>query len=248
MGFGPLLIGYIFAYVVTVGLGNYLFAGMLIGGFIMLLGLCELRKYCPTFVYAIISCVLLILCSFYETSVWVDDIFLLESGIGSEVILKIFDWIELAINLIFNISMLYGIADLSRRVEYPTTREKAYRNMVFVGVFNIFQLIMLIPNTIFDSDKSFFMTLLLILQVICAVFNAFLIFKCYAMICPEGEEDMHRKPSRFTFINKLREKQDEREQRVIESTKEYFEKKLEKRNQKQQGKQNQHHNKHKKKK
>lgn len=248
MGFGPLLVGYIFAYVVTVGLGNYLFAGMLIGGFIMFLGLSELRKYCPTFLYAIISCVLLILCSFYETAVWFDGMLLLESGVGSETMQRIFDWVELAINLIFNISVLYGIADLSRRVEYPETRQKAYRNMVFVGVFNAFQLLMLIPNTVFDTDKGFFMTLLLILQVIYAMFNAFLIFKCYAMICPEGEEDMHRKPSRFAFVNKMRERQDEREQRAIESTKEYFEKKLEKRNQKQQGKQNQRHNKHKKKK
>ncbi len=245
MGFGPLLVGYIFAYAVTVGLGNYLFAGMLIGGFVMFLGLSELRKYCPTFLYAIVADILLILCSFYETAVWIDGMFLLESWIGSEAVLRAFDWAELAINLIFNISMLYGIADLSRRVEYPETRQKAYRNMVFVGVFNVFQLMMLIPNTVFDRDKGFFMTLLMIVQLIYAFFNAFLIFKCYAMICPEGEEDMHRKPSRFAFVNKMREKQDEREQRAIESTKEYFEKKLEKRNQKQQ---QQHHNKHKKKK
>ena len=247
MGFGLLLVGYIFAFVVTVGLGNYLFAGMLIGGFLMFLGLCELRKYCPTFLYALIADVILILCSFFETAVWIDGIFLLESGIGSDAFLRIFDWFEIGINLVFNLTLLYGIADLSRRVEYPQTREKAYRNMVFVGVFNVFQILMLIPGTIFDRDKGFFMTLLLILQVIYAIFNAFLIFKCYAMICPEGEEDMHRKPSRFAFVNKMREKQDEREQRAIESTKEYFEKKLEKRNQKQQqNKGNQH--KHKKKK
>ena len=75
------------------------------------------------------------------------------------------------------------------------------------------------------------MTLLLIFQLIYTVLNSFLIFKCYAMICPEGEEDMHRKPSRFEFVNKLREKQDEREQRAIESTKQFFEKRLEERNQ-----------------
>ena len=247
MGFGLLLVGYIFAFVVTVGLGNYLFAGMLIGGFLMFLGLCELRKYCPTFLYALIADVILILCSFFETAVWIDGMFLLESGIGSGTFLRIFDWAEFIVYLIFNISMLYGIADLSRRVEYPETREKAYRNMVFVGAFNIFQILMLIPRTIFDRDKGFFMTLLLILQVIYAIFNAFLIFKCYAMICPEGEEDMHRKPSRFTFVNKMREKQDEREQRAIESTKEYFEKKLEKCNQKQRQKEGNQH-KHKKKK
>ena len=242
MGFGPLLVGYIFTYLVTLGLGDYLFAGMLVGGFIMFLGLCELRKYCPTFLYAIIGSVFIILCSFYETAAWVLNI-----GIDSASISRAFDYVEVGINLWFNMSLLYGIADLSRRVEYPETREKAYRNMVFVGVFNVMQILLLIPNTVFDRDKGFFMTLLMIFQIIYAFFNVLLIFKCYAMICPEGEEDMQRKPSRFEFVNKMREKQDEREQKAIESTKEYFEKKLEKRNQKNQNKQNSS-NKHKKKK
>ena len=241
MGFGPLLVGYIFTYLVTLGLGDYLFAGMLVGGFIMFLGLCELRKYCPTFLYAIIGSVFIILCSFYETAAW------LNIGIDSASISRAFDYVEVGINLWFNMSLLYGIADLSRRVEYPETREKAYRNMVFVGVFNVMQILLLIPNTVFDRDKGFFMTLLMIFQIIYAFFNVLLIFKCYAMICPEGEEDMQRKPSRFEFVNKMREKQDEREQKAIESTKEYFEKKLEKRNQKNQNKQNSS-NKHKKKK
>ena len=241
MGFGPLLVGYIFTYLVTLGLGDYLFAGMLVGGFIMFLGLCELRKYCPTFLYAIIGSVFIILCSFYETAAW------LNIGIDSASISRAFDYVEVGINLWFNMSLLYGIADLSRRVEYPETREKAYRNMVFVGVFNVMQILLLIPNTVFDRDKVFFMTLLMIFQIIYAFFNVLLIFKCYAMICPEGEEDMQRKPSRFEFVNKMREKQDEREQKAIESTKEYFEKKLEKRNQKNQNKQNSS-NKHKKKK
>ena len=52
------------------------------------------------------------------------------------------------------------------------------------------------------------------------------------MICPEGEEEMKRKPSRFEFVNKMRQAQDEREQAAIESTKAYLEKKIEKRNQK----------------
>lgn len=225
MGFGPLLIGYLITYIISLGLGDYLFAAMLIGGFIMFLALCELRKYCPTFLYAIIACVLMILCSFYKTAAFIDDTFMLELGLASETLSRIFDWVKFAIDLVFNFSLLYGIADLSRRVDYSQTREKAFRNMVFVGFYNVFQIIMLIPNTVFQNDKAFFMTLLMIFQIIYAVFNLLLIFKCYAMICPEGEEDMKRKPSRFEFINKMREKQDEREQKAIESTKAYLEKK-----------------------
>ena len=232
MGFGPLLIGYFITFIVTLGLGNYLFAGMLVGGFVMFLGLTELRKYAPTFLYAIISNILLILCSFYEAAAYIDDAFLLGLGIYDGPISNIFAWIELAIYLVFNLALLYGIADLSRRVEYPETRQKAYRNMVFVVLYNVFYLVINIPNTIFATDMGFFMTLLLILQLIYTVINLALIFKCYAMICPEGEEDMHRKPSRFEFVNKMRQKQDEREQAAIESTKAYLEEKIEKRNQK----------------
>ena len=198
----------------------------------MFLGLFELRKYAPTFLYAIIADVLLILCSFYETAEYIDYAFLLGLGLHGGAVSNIFAWIELAVYLILNIALLYGIADLSRRVEYPETRQKAFRNMVFVVFYNIFYLMINLPNSIFAADLGFFMTLLLILQLIYAFFNIALIFKCYAMICPEGEEDMARKPSRFEFINKIREKQDEREQAAIESTKAYLEKKIEQRNQK----------------
>ena len=116
MGFGLLLIGYAITFLITVGIGKYLFAGMLIGGFIMFLGLSELRKYSPVFLYALIADVLLILCSFYETAAFFGDAFMLELGIASQNLLAVFDWIEFALNLVFNIAMLYGIADLSRRV------------------------------------------------------------------------------------------------------------------------------------
>ncbi len=236
MGFGLLLTGYAVTFLITVGLGNYLFAGMLVGGFVMFLGLTELRKYSPVFLYALIADILIILCSFYETAAFFDDIFLLELGIAEEGLLLIFDWIEFALNFIFSMATLYGIADLSRRVEYSPTREKAIRNMVFVVIVNIFELMTLIPNSIFSNDRAFFLTLVLIIRVICVLLNLFLIFKCYAMICPEGEESMERKPSRFKFINEMRAKQDEREQQAIESTKAYIEqkqrKKLEKQNSK----------------
>ncbi len=245
MGFGPLLIGYIITFIVTIGLGNYLFAGMLIGGFIMFLGLSELRKYAPTFLYAIIANILLILCSFYEAAAFIDDAFLLELGISGDILLTVFDWIEFIVYMAFNLTLLYGIADLSRRVQFPETRQKAYRNMVFVLVYNVFQLLINLPNSIFENDMGFFLTLLLFLQLIYTAFNVLLILKCYAMICPEGEEDMKRKPSRFEFVNKYREKQDEREQQAIESTKAYLEKKIEKRNQR---KQNSAHSKKKRKK
>ena len=43
---------------------------------------------------------------------------------------------------------------------------------------------------------------------------------------------MKRKPSRFAFINKIREKTDANEERAIEDTKRYFEEKAKKKREK----------------
>ena len=239
MGFGLLLIGYIFAYVAAIGFGPYLFAGMLIGGFLMFLGLLELRKYAPTFVYAIIANTLLLICSFYGALVWMENDFGFQLGIASLGLERFFDWAQILINMLFNFAMLYGISDLSKRVDYPDTRIKALRNMIFVALFNALQIFVALPLNLGNSLSSLMM-ILLIMQLFYTIMNTALIFKCYAMICPEGQEDMKRRESRFEFINKWNKIKDEREEQVIENTKKYVEDKLNKRNQKLDSKKVQH--------
>lgn len=232
MGFGLLLIGYITAFVIVVGFGTYTFAATLIGGFMMFLGLSELRRFAPTFLYAIIANTLLLICSFYGSLVWMETQFGFELGIVALGLERFFDWAAIIINLIFNFALLYGIADLSRRVEYPETRIKALRNMIFVALFYLLQITVALPISALDGSRSSLMMILLILQLVYTIVNSALIFKCYAMICPEGEEDMKRKQSRFEFINKWNKIKDEREEQVEAQTKKYIEDKLRKRNEK----------------
>lgn len=236
MGFGLLLIGYMFAFVASAGMGNYLFAGMLIGGFLMYLGLCELRKYSPAFIFALLGSILIILCSFFGTAVWLNSFLSLGWSISSGIWSSTFDWIKLIVNFAFNISLLYGIADLSRRVELPETRQKAIRNIIFVILFNAYQILLFFPIGFIQSDPSFFLTILLILRLLYTILNAWLLFKCYAMICPEGQEDMPKKRSRFEFINKIRDAKDAKEEKAIEEMKDYYESKLKAKNQKKKSK------------
>ena len=56
------------------------------------------------------------------------------------------------------------------------------------------------------------------------------------MICPAGQEDMSRKKSRFEFINKFHERVDEKEEKAIESAKQYYEDKLRAKNEKKKNK------------
>ena len=54
------------------------------------------------------------------------------------------------------------------------------------------------------------------LQFVWAIFNLVNLFGCYMYICPEGDEDMERKPSRFGFVNDIRDKMDERDRQARE--------------------------------
>ena len=218
MGFGLLLIGYIFAFTAKIGLGPYHFAGMALGGFLSYLGISELKKYSPVFIYSQIINIVLIICSFFKTAMWADESFALGFGLTAGNINTAYQFVEFGVSLLFNFALLYGISDLARRVEHAEIREKAYRNMIFVGIYNAYQIIMFFPIA-----NDILMSFLPIFQFIYSAINALLIFKCYAMICPEGDESMPRKPSRFAFINKIRAERDAREQQAIEETKKYYE-------------------------
>lgn len=218
MGFGLLLIGYIFAFTAKIGLGPYHFAGMALGGFLTYLGLSELKKYSPVFIYAQIVNVALILCSFFKTLIWANDSFALSLSLLNDNVALGYQFVEFCVTLLFDLTLLYGIADLARRVEHDEIKGKAYRNMIFVGVYYVYQIVMFFPIA-----NDILMSFLPILQLIYSAINALLIFKCYAMICPEGDEEMPRKPSRFAFINKIRAEREAREQKAIEETKQYYE-------------------------
>ncbi len=218
MGFGLLLIGYILAFTAKIGLGPYHFAGMAFGGFLSFLGLSELKKYSPVFVYSQIINVALILCSFFKTLLWANEGFGLALDFISENITISYQFVEFGVTLLFDLALLYGIADLARRVEHTEIKGKAFRNMIFVGLYYVYQIAMFSPIA-----NDILMSFLPILHLIYSAINALLIFKCYAMICPEGDEDMPRKPSRFAFVNKMRAEREAREQKAIEETRQYYE-------------------------
>lgn len=222
MGFGILFFGYFTAAIFSM-LGTYSFIGMLIGYVVMFWALSELLKYCPTFLYAIIACVLMIFCSFFESFAGIDT--LLGLGILKDMtaLKKGVEIVEFVIALIFNLALLYGIADLARRVDFQDIRTKAFRNMIFVGIYNLYQLFLLLPFDFIQNDLSFLYSILMILMIAYTVVNLALIFKCYAFICPQGDEEMERKPSRFEFINKMNARNDAKEQETLD----YYNKKIE---------------------
>lgn len=251
MGFGLLLIGYTFAYLITVGLGNYAFAGLILGHFIMYLGIGELKKYSPAFIYAYIMSVMLIICSGFECVKGIDEMLNLGLGLSGTSLASIFETSRFIFDAAFNFALLYGIIDMSVRVDYPDTKFKANRNMIFVGLYYVFQIIMSAvsqnPGENYAKYSSFMMTLVLLFKLAYVILNIGVIFKCYAFICPFEDLDMQRKPSRFEFVNKMRARTDAQEQKAIEETQRYMEAKAQRKKEKREQKYSQNSKNNKKK-
>ena len=239
MGFGLLLIGYTVAYLFPIGLGglgNYAFAGLLIGYFLCYLGLSELKKYTPVFNYAFVISIILTAFSLFETLVGLDNLFSFNLGLSGSLGYSIFSYVRFIFDCGFNIAFLYGVIDISKRVDYEPTKNAAYRNLIFVAIAYAFELVGRILNVNpSESVKSALPTLAIIaiiINIFYILMNIFLLFKCYAFICPSEDVDMKRKKSRIGFINKIHERNDKKEQENIELTRKLYEDRLKKKAQK----------------
>ena len=243
MGFGLLLVGYTIAYLFSIGLGglaNYAFAGFLIGYFLCYLGLSELKKYSPAFNYALIISMLLTACGLFETVVGLDNMLGLGMNLSGSAISYAFVYIRFALDLAFNLTLLYAEIDISKRVDFEPTRNMAYRNMIFVAIAFAFEFVRIILGAFMYNAVENIMSTLTAISVILKIFyivlNIFLWFKSYAFICPSEDVDMKRKESKIGFINKINEKNDRKEQENMELARKMYEDRLKKKKSKKKNK------------
>ena len=76
--------------------------------------------------------------------------------------------------------------------------------------------------------KPVFVAALLIIELLCWILNLFMLFSCYAKICDSSDVEMKQKPSRFEFVNKKREEQEEERQKILDEYAEKIDKKRKK--------------------
>ena len=245
MGFGLLLVGYTVAYLFSIGLGglaNYAFAGFLIGYFLCYLGLSELRKYSPSFNLALVLSIALTVCGLYETFAAFDNLFAIGFNVSGSFVSDIFSYTRFVLDCVFNLALLYGAVDISKRVDFEPTRNMAYRNMIFVAIAYAFELVrMLLAGFAFASLQNSLPTLTgisMILKIFYIALNIFLWFKSYAFICPSEDVDMKRKKSKIEFVNKINERNDKKEMENMELSRKFYEERLKKKSERKQSKKN----------
>lgn len=219
MGFGYLLLGYLVTYVIyitasSVGFGSL---ALLAGSALMFWALCSLRRFCIAFDAAkwfTLPIFALGLCRLWQD---IAKAWFVWEGTAAERLLTIVTWTSFAITLLFHFALLYAIRVLSLEVGLNKLSSHAMYNTLAVGIWGALFLLCNMPAT---GEKvlpylSFSMGLF---NLVYLVSNVVLLLRCAKNICAEGDEEVASKPSRFAWINRMRDSYDKTMDKLKENS------------------------------
>jgi len=232
MGFGILFIGYFAASLMSVNSFGYIFR--LVGFAVILIALAKLARYNNAFRIPFAVGTLMAVCALLMsvsgiTGLLYDKMLIDNALLSSKTLKDALGITDTVLEFFFSAALAYAIKEIARETEDKELVFGAVRNFVFFCVYYVLMGVAYLPFAFAESYVKYFSLPVLLLYFACIILNLVLIFKCYMRICDENDVDMARKPSRFEFINRLRVKSDEREERAIKKAREYEENKAKKR-------------------
>ena len=230
MGFGLLFLGY---FAVTF-MSWHTFGALVqfFGYGLILWAMLKLRRYERAFDFGVIgSAVMLAVTAFSavgEVSDFLYENLFLSSRLFSSGVWSVISYVDTAAFFLFHALLLWGVRVIAHQTEVFKIESNAIRNFIFFFLYSILATSVYLPIDALLGIKPYLMLFSVVLYFICSVLNLMLFASCYARICDEDDVEMARKPSRFAFVNRMRERSEEREQRTFESGQAYRKKRDEK--------------------
>jgi len=225
MGFGLLTLGYVFTFILS--LTSFGYIPRLIGYIIIIVALEKLHYYEKTFRYTQLAIIPLICVSLYQG---VTDILIrigeISVGVVSESTALI---TNSAFLMLFHVLLLLSIYYIGKDTELVKIKNASIRNLIIMSVYACLFVFMRLPISLTEKYMRYFSINALILQLIWTVLNIILMLSCAKNICPEGEEDIPIKKSKFGFVNNFRDKLEQKEQKSKQEMYAYRKHKLEQR-------------------
>jgi hypothetical protein len=217
MGWGLLFFGYFLEFILGM---NAMFAPFVYfpAYAFIVVGCNGLARYCKRFVFPKWCAFALMLPAIWRTFVGINAQFSLGLGFLPEVVTEIVEWLHFGGVVVLHILLALAVKELALRVGQTKNAVRAVRNLVMVGIH---ALLMLLQMTIpLESVVRVLYPVTVLLQLTWAICNCVMLYSCYMHIAPANENE-DRKPSRFGFVNRIRDKLDEREQKAIEADRAY---------------------------
>ena len=211
MGFGILFLAYFMAFFVPL---SYLH---LIGYALVALALIKLSDYRPAFLRAVWWLIPLGACCLYHSA---SSLCKLAPDLGLAIpelpvfgvtVTAAVTLVEYALILCFHWVLMIQLRGFAAELDLPAIAKRADVGAWLVSVQCSCYIVAMVLE-LAGHPLQFFSAIAALLQFVWAAFNLYNLFTCYMYICPEGDEQMERKPSRFAFVNEMRQKMDERDQ------------------------------------
>jgi hypothetical protein len=230
MGFGWLFIGYflgLFLDMSPVGVFT-----RVVGYAVIYYALSVLRLYCRSFRYAQYVAIPLMLVAIYRTFSDVSSLFSVSFPFLNQTLTGAANVAYMCLMVLFHVLLAISIRELCLRTGVNKNAIRAVQNMVMVIVYAILQL--WVPR-VPEKLHGVFYGLTLLMQLLSTICNLVLLYSCYARICPAGEGSGEKplKPSRWAFVNDLRQRYRQSEEKAIREDRAYRAEKLQKKLQKQ---------------
>jgi len=202
MGFGYLLVGYILAFVFS--LGSVYFFQDILGALVMLVGFSQLAQYGKNFLRAMWVDIAYLLISFIRAMLMMFDVIATDS-IGA----TIFALIIPAVSLVLQFFLFAGIYYLAQQVELEKKAQKARGTLVRILSYYILHIIAYLVTPLLGNAAGNITGLIVtVYGLIVLIMNVVLLHSCYCRICLTGQEKGERVQSKYEWINRLNEKTD----------------------------------------
>lgn len=202
MGFGYLLVGYILAFVFS--LGKVYFFQDIIGALVMLMGLSQLAQYGKNFARA----------------TWVNIAYLLVSTVRALLMMlrlirpesiwtTLFALLIPAVSLVLQFFLFAGIFYLAQQVELEREAQKAKGTLVRILSYYILHIIASLVTPHLGVEIANIINLVItVYGLVVLIMNVAFLHTCYCRICLKGQESGERVPSKFEWVNRMNEKAD----------------------------------------
>ena len=215
MGFGLLFIGYFIAFLMSVN--TYGFAFEIVGYAVIFSAVGKLAEYKHKLSGAALPLFLTALCSLFEGGRLLSDLLMAKSPFFSESTALWFSLASTIFSVAFQTILLLGIREIAKDAESDGLPARAVWCTAMVWAVGVLELILTASNGTTFAESNLFRILTLSVTLASILYPiavlAFL-YSCYAGICAPEDMDMAPRPSRFAFINRMRE---ERDRRVAEA-------------------------------
>ena len=224
MGFGLLLVGYFTAGIMSINSLGGIFR--FFGYILICKGAKKLSQYNNRFFFllyvAIPSVILSAICAVSDIS----EFFML--GLFEASIATTLSFFKVLFDFLTVLTMCIAVRSISAETGAEKTLYSSVRNLVFYCVYIVISLLIqgaqyFKNQTLLDFISDTALPIwMVIINLVCVILNCVMLFSCYARICDVDDLEMAQKPSRFAFINKMREEKEEKRRKYVKDAEEYL--------------------------